>query len=149
MDSHFERTCLQKRPFAERRIITDGNLAGRRASTEQRSGKLPDLHLPVQRRGKTFFQAGTETVHVDKQGRSHYQDDQDSYHNADDSKQAFHNVRNAIRKTRLRMRLTELLVCHRISAMRLWRLAVFALGLALPRSLAAQGPVASQTPADN
>src|SRR6185437_3038011 len=65
--------------------------------------------------GKALFQAGTETVHVDKQGRSHYQDDQDSYHNADDSKQAFHNVRNAIRKTRLRMRLTELLVCSQDS----------------------------------
>src|SRR6185437_13206191 len=138
MDSHFERTCLQKRPFAERRIITDGNLAGRRASTEQRSGKLPDLHLPVQRRGKTFFQAGTETVHVDKQGRSHYQDDQDSYHNADDSKQAFHNVRNAIRKTRLRMRLTELLVCSQDSRHGLVETCNFLFSTGIPWSLSAQ-----------
>lgn len=33
--------------------------------------------------------------------------------------------------------------------MRLWKLAIFSLGLALPWSLAPQGPVAARIPADN
>ena len=33
--------------------------------------------------------------------------------------------------------------------MRLWKLAIFSLGWALPWALAAQGPVAAPTPADN
>src|SRR5205807_6738300 len=58
---------FQEWAFVESRIVGNGNVTGASASTQQRSIKLADMHLTVERGGKFLLQIRTEAIDIDEQ----------------------------------------------------------------------------------